>query len=94
MKLHVHLKTGDIAIDEVVEGNGAEEIVAAVQRRVVQEAPFLVAAVIKRMSPLAFAQEATRRYNTATKQTLPIPTTCDEFVKMGVEKNFATLVES
>jgi len=94
MKLHVNFENGGIKVNEVVEGANAEGVIAAMQKRVAQEAPFLIAAVVKRMPPLAFAQEATRRYNTAAKDNAPIPNTCEEFVALGVDKGFATLVEA
>lgn len=80
-------------INEVVEGATAQEVVAAMQKRVASEAGFIVGAVVRKMTPLAFAQEATRRYNSAFKDSLPIPQTCDAFVQMGIQKQFATLVD-
>ena len=94
MRLHVHFQTGDIKVDEIVEGDTAEAITAKMQARVAQEAGFLIGTVLKRMTPLAFAQEAIRRYNTATKDSAPIPQTCEEFLKTGVSKGFATLIPS
>ncbi len=90
MKLHVHFQTGDIRVNEVVEGDTAEEITTKMQERVAQEAGFLIGAVIKRMSPLQFAQEATRRYNAAAKDSAPLPASCEEFLKLGVAKGFAS----
>lgn len=94
VKIHVHFQAGEIKVDEVVEGATAETVVAQMQQRVAQEANFLVATFVRRMTPLQFAQEATRRYNAALKDNAPIPATCDDFVRMGVEKNFATLLEA
>jgi len=90
VKLHVHFQTGDVKVDEVISGDTAEAIVALMQRRVAQEAGFLVGAVVKRMTPLQFAQEAIRRYNAATKENAPIPQTCDQFLQLGIAKKFAT----
>lgn len=81
-------------VDEVVSGDTAEAVVAAMQKRVAAEAGFIVGAVVKRMTPLMFAQEATRRYNAALKDNAPIPQTCDEFIQTGVTKGFATPVEA
>lgn len=94
MKLHVHFETDQMKVDEVVSGDTAEQVVAAMQARVAKEAGFLVGAVVKRMTPLAFAQEATRRYNTAAGDSAPIPDSCDAFIRTGIEKNFATLVDN
>lgn len=94
MKLHVHFESGGMKIDEVVSGTTAEEVVASMQRRVAQEAGFLIGAVVKRMTPLQFAQEATRRYNQASKDNVAPPQSCEEFVNTGVQKGFATMIES
>jgi hypothetical protein len=94
VKLHVHFQTGELRVNEVVEGENAEQVVAAMQERAAKQAGFLIGAVIRRMTPLQFAQEATRRYNAAMKDNAPLPQTCDEFVRLGVEKNFASLVEA
>jgi hypothetical protein len=52
---------------------------------------FLVGGFVKRMTPLDFAREATRRYNTAAKDNAPPPGTCAEFLQMAVAKGFATI---
>ena len=90
MRLHVHFQAGDIRVDEVVEGATAEALTAKMQERVAQEAGFLIGTVIKRMTPLQFAQEATRRYNAAAKDSAPLPASCEEFLKLGVAKGFAS----
>ena len=81
-------------INEVIEGATSEAVVAAMQKRVASEAGFIVGAIVRKMTPLAFAQEATRRYNTAFKDSVPVPQTCDQFVQIGIEKQFATLLDT
>ncbi len=93
MKLHVKFDTKEFRVDEVVEGATSEAVVAAMQKRVAGELGFLAGAFVRSMTPLAFAQEATRRYNTAMKQNAPMPQSCDEFVRYGVEKGFATVLD-
>ena len=94
MKLHVKFVSGGINVDEVVSGASAEEVVAAMQQRVAKEAGFLIGMGIRSMTPLKFAQEATRRYNQAANDDVPLPEDCDAFVRVGIEKGFATLVEA
>ena len=93
MKLHVHFEAGDIKVDEVVSGATSEAVVAAMQQRVAKELGFLKGAIVRAMSPLAFAQEVTRRYNSALKASAPLPATCDEFLEYGVKSGFATWLE-
>lgn len=94
MKLHVHFQVGQIKVDEVVEGTTAEAVVAQMQQRFAQQAGFLVGGVVRRMTPLQFAQEATRRYNAAASDTAPVPQTCDDFLRLGIAKNFASSLEA
>ena len=93
MKLHVHFDTPELRVDEVVEGPNAETVVAAMQSRVAKELGFIKGAVVRSMSPLAFAQQATRMYNNAMKTNAPIPATCEEFLNYGVEQKFSSWVE-
>jgi hypothetical protein len=94
VRLHVHFQQGDMKVDEIVSGDTSEQVVAAMQKRVAQEAGFLVGAAVRAMSPLKFAQEVTRRYSAATGDAnAPVPQTCDEFLQFGVDKKFATRLE-
>jgi hypothetical protein len=92
MKLHIHFDFEKTRIDEVIDGKDAESVVAEVKERVAKRAGFLIAVVVRGMTPLAFAQEATRRYAAMTKETIAIPTNCDEFIAMALQRNFATLL--
>lgn len=94
MKLHVHFQVGQIKVDEVIEGATADAIVGQMQQRFAQQAGFLVGGLVRRMTPLQFAQEATRRYNAAAGDNAPVPQSCEEFVQLGVTKNFATTLNA
>ena len=91
MNVHIHLAIGETKIDQEAAGETAEDVVANVRDRVAAEMGFLVGGFIKRMTPLDFAREATRRYNTAAKDDAPPPATCEEFLQMAVTKGFATI---
>lgn len=93
MRLHVKVPIGDRQVDEIVSGADAEAVVAAMQQRAAQEAGFLIGAAIRAMSPLKFAQEATRRYNAASKDNAPIPASCEQFIQTGVDRGFATILD-
>lgn len=93
MNVHIHLVIGETSIDEEATGNSAEEVVADIRDRVAKEMGFLVGGFIKRMTPLDFAREATRRYNTAAKDNATPPATCAAFLEMAVAKGFATIHE-
>ena len=93
VKLHLHFETGGIKVDEVITGATADDVVAAMQKRVAQELGFLKGAVVRAMSPLAFAQEVTRRYNAASGDAAPVPQTCEQFLRFGAQKRFATFLD-
>ncbi|MBC8101097.1 MAG: hypothetical protein H7Z41_00735 [Cytophagales bacterium] len=93
MNVQIHLTLGETKIDETTSGDTAETVVANIRDRVAKEMGFLVGGFIKRMSPLDFAREATRRYNAAAKDTAPAPATCEEFLRMAVSKGFASIDE-
>ena len=91
MNVHIHLAVGEVKIDDVVTGETADDIVATVRDRTAAKAGFLVGAMVRRMTPLDFAREATRRYNAAANQTDPLPESCDEFLTQAVAKGLATI---
>lgn len=94
MNVHIHLALDTTSINDEVTGNSSEDVVTQIRDRVAKEMGFLVGGFIKRMTPLDFAREATRRYNAATNDTAPPPATCDDFIKMAVVKGFATIRDS
>ena len=93
MKLHVKFDANNIKVDEIVSGDTPEAVVRAMQARVAKELGLIAGAVVRSMSPLAFAQEATRRYNAASGDNAPVPQSCQQFLQYGVTKGFATVVE-
>ncbi|MDX1931695.1 MAG: hypothetical protein SFU56_03740 [Capsulimonadales bacterium] len=93
MKVHLHFDFEKTRIDEVVDAANPEAVVAEVKERVAKRAGFLVGTLIRGMTPLAFAQEATRRYAVLAGETMPPPATCADFVRLAVERKFATLLE-
>lgn len=93
MRVHVKVEKGDIQVDETVSGADAEAVVAEMQQRAAQRAGFLIGAVIRSMPPLKFAQEVTRRYNATMNDNAPIPESCDQFLRTGVDRGFATVLE-
>ena len=91
MKIHVTIDQPQINVDEIFTGDNATDVVRAMKARVTRELPFALRLVAGAMSEQMFAQEVVRRYNDTSKQNLPIPTTCEEFLKLAQEQGFATL---
>ncbi|MCC6729180.1 MAG: hypothetical protein IT208_07555 [Chthonomonadales bacterium] len=94
MKVRVSYRMPDMTVDEAFEGPDAEAIVAAMKARVAARAGFAIRLMVSALSPLRFAQEAVRRYNSATDRTLPIPSSCEEFLTLGVTEGIVVLLAS
>ena len=91
MQVHVKISQESIKVDETFTGATSDEIVAQVKSRVAKEVPFFMRPMVNGMSNLTFAQEVVKRYNSNTKQNIPIPASCDEFLTMAQQQGFATV---
>lgn len=91
MQVHVKISQENVNVDELFTGATADEVVGNVKTRVARDAPFFLRPMVNGMSNLMFAQEVVRRYNTKTKQDLPIPQSCDEFLTLAQQQGFATV---
>jgi hypothetical protein len=94
MKVRVKYQADQVSVDEFFSGKNAEEIVRQMQSKVASKVNFVMRIAVHALSPLQFAQEAVRRYNDASKKNLPIPQTCDEFLKLGQNEGIVTIFES
>ena len=91
MKVRVTMEVADRKIDEVVTGVNADDILAQAKSRVERELGWK-GFFLKAFTPLAFGQEAVRRYNAATDSRYAIPETCDEFLHLGVDLGYFTIL--
>ncbi len=94
MRVRVQFQAEQIRVDEYFNGNSAEEIVRQMQSKVASKVNFVMRLAVNALSPLQFSQEAIRRYNDATGKTLPIPQTCEEFLKLGQQEGIVTFLEA
>ena len=93
MKVRVAIEIDGRKIDEVVEGASPENIVATAKDRLAREMGFK-GLVLRAMTPVAFAQEAVRKYNQAYGKNHPIPATADDFLEFGKETGYLTVLEA
>jgi len=93
MKVRVTYRTPDMAIDETFVGGDAETVVTAMKQKAASQMKFALRLVVNAMSPLAFAQEVVKRYNEATKKSVPRPQSCEEFLKQGEAEGIVTFLE-
>ncbi|HZT41597.1 MAG TPA: hypothetical protein VFA07_05390 [Chthonomonadaceae bacterium] len=91
MRVHVNTSDQGLPLQETFTGNTAEEVVGAIKKRVTQELPFALRLAANTMSNLAFAQEIVRRYNKAQKRNLPLPASCEDFLRMAQEQGIAQI---
>jgi hypothetical protein len=92
MKVRVEFQLADRSIREEVAGQDATEILAVAKNKVMKQlgwkGMFLAA-----FTPLAFAQEAVRRYNNHFKTSYPVPESAEQFISFGEETGSLTVLE-
>ena len=93
MKVNVKASIGNNHIDQDFEGKTADEVVSAMQKAAAAKAGFAIRLFINSMSPLSFAQEVVKRYNQETRKSMPIPSSCDEFIEQGQTEGIVTILE-
>ncbi len=82
MKVRVTMDMAGRHVDETLTGTDAEDVLAQAKARVAHELGWK-GLFLNVMSPLAFAQEAVKRYNSAFGTALPAPQSADEFLQQG-----------
>ena len=93
MKVRITQTTPQMTVDEVFTGTTAEDVVRAMQKEVASRVNFALRLMVNALSPLQFAQEVVKRYNDATKKSVPIPRSCQEFIDVGIGEGIVTILE-
>lgn len=78
-------------IDETVNGTNAEDVLTQAKARAASELGWK-GLFLKAMPTLTFAQEAVRRYNSAFGTEYAIPQTADEFLQLGQDLGYLTVL--
>ena len=91
MKVRVTMDVMGRQIDETLVGQDADDIVSQSKARVAQELGWM-GVFLRPLSPLAFAQEAVRRYNSAHATSYALPQSADEFLKLGQDLGYLTVL--
>lgn len=92
MQVHVKISQDHIRVDETFSGATAEKIVEKCKARVLPDTPFFMRPIIAALSPLQFAQEVVKRFNYTRGQNLPVPQSCEEFLRTAEQEGFATFL--
>ena len=91
IKVYFNINRPMIQLNEVFIGENADDVIKRLKDRTAPQLPFTMRLLIMPMSPLSFAQEIVRRYNDEMKASLPIPTSCAEFLAQCEGLGFATI---
>jgi hypothetical protein len=94
MRVKVNITQDNMTINETFSGRDAEEVVAAMKSRVARELPFALRLAAGAMSPLMFAQEVVKRYNSNQKKNLSVPNSCAEFLSLASNEGLAIIEEN
>lgn len=92
MKVRVTMDVADRHVDETLTGTSAEDVLSQAKDRVAKELGWK-GFFLKAMSTLTFAQEAVRRYNHAYNTQYAIPQTADEFLHLGQDLGYITILD-
>ena len=93
MKVRIKYEGQGLTVDETFTAPHCEAVVAAMKIRVASEAGFAARLIISGMSPLGFAQEVVWRYNRQTGRGLPLPASCEDFIRTAESEGIASVLE-
>ncbi len=91
MKVYVKISQETIKVDEEFVGDTADEVVGKMKARVGRELGFFMRQALNALSNLAFAQEVVKQLNQKQKLNLPIPNSCDEFLRQAQDQGYASI---
>ena len=92
--MKVRVAIPDIAgrsIDETISGTDANDILLQAKARVTRELGFK-GLFLHAITPLAFAQGAVSRYNSAYGTSYASPQSADEFFRLGQDLGYITVL--
>ena len=92
MKVRAQFEIADTKVDEIAEGNDAEDLIAQAKARVAKHLGWK-GIFLNAMTPLAFAQLAVKLYNDRHSSNYPIPQKAEDFVEFGKETGNLVVLE-
>ena len=93
MKLHVKFSINDLAIDDIIEGENAAEIVRNAKLATAAKLGSLMGSFVRSMPDLQFAREVVTRYNKALGKATPPPASVEAFVEWALAEELASEIE-
>ena len=91
MTVRVTLDIAGRRIDETIAGKDADDVLVQAKDRVAGELGWK-GLFLRALTPLGFAQEAVKRYNSAFHTNHPLPQSADEFLALGQTLGYVTLL--
>lgn len=91
MKVRVTMSVAGRQIDEILTGTTADDVLSQAKAHVAKELGWK-GLFLSAMTPLAFAQKAVELYNGAHQTQYTSPTTADEFLHLGQDLGYITLL--
>lgn len=91
MKVRVTMDIAGRHIDELLTGGSADDVLAQAKAHVARELGWR-GLFLNAMSPLGFAHKAVELYNGAHQTRYALPKTADEFLRLGQDLGYITLL--
>ena len=91
MKVRVTMSVAGRQIDEILTGTTADDVLSQAKSHVAKELGWK-GLFLSAMTPLAFAQKAVELYNGAHQTQYKSPTTAEEFLHLGQDLGYITLL--
>ena len=91
MKVRVTMEAAGRKLDETLTGTDADDILSQAKARVAKELGWK-GLFLNAMPTLTFAQEAVRRYNSASGTHYDLPQSADDFLKLGQDLGYFTIL--
>jgi hypothetical protein len=91
MKVRVTMEAAGRSLDETLTGTDAGDILSQAKARVAKELGWK-GLFLNAMPTLTFAQEAVRRYNAASGTHYDPPQSAEDFLKLGQDLGYFTLL--
>ncbi|MBV9850160.1 MAG: hypothetical protein JO250_10845 [Armatimonadetes bacterium] len=91
MKVRVTMEIAGRQVNETVTGKDADDVLTQAKARVAAELGWK-GMFLRAMPTVTFAQEAVRRYNKAYDTHYDLPHSADEFLKLGQDLGYFTLL--
>jgi len=93
MKYRVQVDMNQVHVDEVVEGETAEDVARGMRQQVEARAPFLVKMALHGMDDRTLWRRLVELHNSKRGASEAVPTTAEELLQFGERAGYLTRVD-